>query len=502
MSNPASVIESGVNRLMSSVRNFLQTSPKKLLIRGRWVPARSGRTFETVNPATEEVLALVAEGDKADVDEAVKAARQAFEEGKWSKMGPHERTRYLLKIADLIEENADELAELETLDNGKPLSQSRAMDIPKAAETFRYYAGWCTKIYGDTNPSDPSLFNYTLREAVGVCGLIIPWNFPLLMAAWKIAPALACGNTVILKPAEQTPLTALRLGELILEAGLPEGEVNIITGLGPGAGSSIAEHADIDKVAFTGSTDVGKLILHASAANLKRVSLELGGKSPNVVFRDAELEDAVSNGARGVFYNSGQVCTARTRIFAERGIYENFVDKFVKASEKLTVGDPFDPGTKMGPLVSKEQFERVVNYVELGKQEGARVATGGKPLGANKGYFVAPTVFANVDNRMRIAREEIFGPVAAIIPFKDEHDAVLQANDTIYGLAASVWTRDIGRAHRVARAIKAGTVLINCQGGSDVISPMGGYKQSGFGRELGVHSLELYTQVKSVYCKL
>jgi aldehyde dehydrogenase (NAD+) len=502
MTNPVPVTESGVKGLMTSVRNFLQTSPKKLLIGDGWVPARSGKTFETVNPATEEVLALVAEGDKADVDDAVKAARQAFEKGRWPKMGPHERARYLLKIADLIEEEADELAELETLDNGKPLWQSRTIDIPKAAETFRYYAGWCTKIYGETNPSELSTFNYTLREAVGVCGQIIPWNFPLLMAAWKIAPALACGNTVILKPAEQTPLTALRLGELILEADLPAGTVNVITGLGPGAGSSIAEHPNVDKVAFTGSTEVGKLILQASAGNLKRVSLELGGKSPNIIFEDADLKSAVPNAVRGVFYNSGQVCTARTRIFAERGIYEAFVDNFVRESEAMTVGDPFDPGTKMGPLVSKEQFEKVVNYLEVGRQEGARVATGGKPLGASKGYFVAPTVFADVDNKMRIAREEIFGPVAAVIPFKDEHDAILQANDTIYGLAASVWTGDIGRAHRVARAIKAGTVLLNCHGGSDVISPLGGYKQSGFGRELGVHSLELYTQVKSVYCKV
>jgi aldehyde dehydrogenase (NAD+) len=494
--------ESNVQSLVPAVAEFLRSSPKKLLIGGKWVPAKSGRTFETVNPATEEVLTLVADSDKADVDEAVKAARKAFEEGKRPKVGPHERTRSLLKIADLIEEHADELATLETLDNGKPLSQSRTIDIPKAAETFRYYAGWCTKIYGETNPSDPSMFNYTLREPVGVCGQIIPWNFPLLMAAWKVAPALACGNTVILKPAEQTPLTALRLGELILDAGLPEGVINIVTGFGPGAGSSIAEHPDIDKVAFTGSTEVGKLILHASEGNLKRVSLELGGKSPNIIFRDADLESAVPSAALGVFYNSGQVCTARTRIFAERGIYEDFVDKLVKTSADVTVGDPFDPKTKMGPLVSKDQFERVVSYVEVGKQEAARVAAGGKALGANKGYFVAPTVFADVDNRMRIAREEIFGPVAAVIPFKDEHDAVLQANDTIYGLAASVWTRDISRAHRVARAIKAGTVLINCHGGSDAISSFDGYKQSGFGRELGVHSLELYTQVKSVYCKL
>jgi aldehyde dehydrogenase (NAD+) len=501
MNNTATTTQSDGHVLAPSVVQFLQSSPKKLLIGGKWVPAASGKTFETANPANEQVLALVAEGDKADVDEAVKAARRAFEEGKWPKMSPHERTYCLLRIADCIEQHTDELAQLETLDNGKPLSQARTIDIPKSAETFRYYAGWCTKIYGETNPSDPSMFNYTLREPVGVCGQIIPWNFPLLMAAWKIAPALACGNTVILKPAEQTPLTALRLGELILEAGLPDGVVNIITGFGPGAGSSIAEHLDIDKVAFTGSTEVGKLILHASAANLKRVSLELGGKSPNIIFCDADLDSAVPSAMLGVFYNSGQVCSARTRIFAERGIYEDFVDKFVKASAGMTVGDPFDPETKMGPLVSREQFERVVNYVEVGRREGARLAAGGEAP-TSKGYFVKPTVFADVDNKMRIAREEIFGPVAAVIPFKDEDDAVLQGNDTVYGLAASLWTRDISRAHRVARAIKAGTVLINSQGGSDVISPFGGYKRSGFGRELGVHSLELYTQVKSVYVRL
>ena len=485
----------------SAALNFLKAAPKKLLIGGKWVAAKSGKTFETLNPATEEVLALVAEGDKADVDEAVKAARKAFEDGSWSKIGPHQRARYLFKIADLIEEHADELAELETLDNGKAMTQARAIDVAGAAETFRYYGGWCSKIYGETNPSDPSMFNYTLREPVGVCGQIIPWNFPLLMATWKLGPALACGNTVILKPAEQTPLTALRLGELILEAGLPDGVVNIITGFGPGAGSSIAEHPDIDKVAFTGSAEVGKIILKASAGNLKRVSLELGGKSPNIIFPDADLAQAVPNSMMGVFFNSGQVCCAGTRIFVQKDVYEKFNDQLAQFSAGMTMGDGLDPKTMMGPLVSKEQFDKVKGYLELGKKEGARVTTGGEAA-TGKGYFVKPTVFADVNNSMRIAREEIFGPVAATIPFKDENDAVIQGNDTDYGLAAAVWTSDLGRAHKVARALKAGTVWVNCYGMIDPISPFGGYKQSGFGRELGKYALELYTQIKTIYVRL
>jgi aldehyde dehydrogenase (NAD+) len=483
----------------NAVLDFLR-KPKQLLINGRWVAAKSGKTFETINPANEEVLALLAEGDKADVDEAVKAARKALD-GKWGSMGPHERARYLLKIAELIDSHADELAELETLDNGKGVTFSRGFDVPAAAETFRYYAGWCTKIYGETNPSDPSMFNYTLREPVGVCGQIIPWNFPLLMAAWKLGPALCCGNTVVLKPAEQTPLTALRLGELILEAGLAEGVVNIITGFGPGAGSSIAEHPDVDKVAFTGSTEVGKIILKASAGNLKRVSLELGGKSPNIIFPDADMKEAVPTSMMGVFFNSGQVCCAGTRIFVQKDMYDNVVDQLTTFSKGMSYGDPLDPKTVMGPVVSKEQFDRVKNYLDVGKKEGAKVTAGGEP-GTGKGYFVKPTVFADVNNNMKIAREEIFGPVATAIPFKDESDAVLQGNDTEYGLAAAVWTRDIGRAHKVARALKAGTVWVNCYNQIDAISPFGGYKQSGFGRELGKHALELYSQVKSVYVKL
>ncbi len=501
----AAAVAPAVERAAAGIKNqavldFLR-KPKMLLIGGKWTPAKSGKTFETINPANEEVLALVAEGGKADVDEAVKAARKAFEESRWPRLNPHQRARMLYKIAELIEQHADELAEIETLDNGKAVTQARAIDVAGAAETFRYYAGWCSKIYGETNPSDPSMFNYTLREPVGVCGQIIPWNFPLLMACWKIAPALACGNTVILKPAEQTPLSALRLGELAQEAGLPDGVLNIITGFGPGAGSSIAEHPEIDKVAFTGSTEVGRLILQASTGNLKRVSLELGGKSPNIIFTDADLGSAVPTAMMGVFYNTGQVCAAGTRIFVQQGKYDEFVDQLTKFSAGMTVGNPLDPATKMGPVVSKEQFDRVRNYVEIGKREGAKLTTGGEAA-ADRGYFIKPTIFADVNNNMRIAQEEIFGPVAAAIPFKDENDAVLQGNDTTYGLAAAVWTRDIARAHKVARALKAGTVWINTYGAIDPISPFGGYKQSGFGRELGKHSIELYTQIKSVYVKL
>jgi aldehyde dehydrogenase (NAD+) len=484
----------------SAALDFLK-KPKRLLIGGKWVAPKSGKTFETVNPSNEEVLALIAEGDKADVDEAVKAARKAFDDGRWPSMGPHERARLMFKIAELIDAHADELAELETLDNGKPLTFSRGFDIPASAETFRYYGGWVTKIYGETNPSDPAFFNYTLREPVGVCGQIIPWNFPLLMAAWKLGPALACGNTVILKPAEQTPLTALRLGELIMEAGLPEGVLNIITGFGPGAGSSIAEHPEIDKVAFTGSTEVGKIILKASAGNLKKVSLELGGKAPNIIFPDADLDQAVPTAMMGVFFNSGQVCCAGTRIFVQRDKYDEVVGKLANFSKGVTMGDPFDQKSTIGPLVSREQFDRVKGYLDVGKKEGAKVAAGGE-AGTGKGYFVNPTLFTGVNNDMRIAREEIFGPVGAAISFTDENDAVFQGNNTDYGLSAAVWTRDLSRAHKMARSLKAGTVWVNCFNQLDPITPFGGYKQSGFGRELGKYAIDLYTQIKSVWMKL
>ncbi len=494
-------VESAARGAKNSAALAFLRAPKQLLIGGKWMPAKSGKTFETINPSNEEVLALIAEGDKADIDEAVKAARKAFEEGAWPSMGPHQRARLMLKIAELIDAHTDELAELETLDNGKPLTFAKAFDVPAAAETFRYYAGWVTKLYGETNPSDPAFFNYTLREPVGVCGQIIPWNFPLLMAAWKLGPALACGNTVILKPAEQTPLTALRLVELMMEAGLPAGVVNVVTGFGPGAGSSIAEHPAIDKVAFTGSTEVGKIILKASAGNLKKVSLELGGKAPNIIFPDADLDQAVPTSMMGVYFNSGQVCCAGTRIFVQRERYDEVVEKLANFSKGVSVGDPFDQKNVIGPVVSQEQFDRVKGYLDIGKKEGAKVSAGGETYG-EKGYFVKPTLFSGVNNNMQIAREEIFGPVGAAISFKDENDAVLQGNDTDYGLSAAVWTRDISRAHKVARSLKAGTVWVNCYNQLDPISPFGGYKQSGFGRELGKYAIDLYTQIKSVWMKL
>ena len=492
--------ETSSARINPKVSEFVK-APRHLLIGGKWVPAKSGKTFETINPATEEVLANVAQADQADVDEAVKAARRAFEESKWAAMRPADRARYLFKIAELIDANAAELAQLETLDNGKAISESRNIDIPMAAETFRYYAGWVTKIYGETNPSAPDMLSYTLREPVGVCGQIIPWNFPLLMASWKLAPALACGNVSILKPAEQTPLTALRLGELIMEAGVPDGVVNILPGFGPGAGSAIAAHMGIDKVAFTGSTEVGREIMKAATGNLKRVSLELGGKSPNIIFPDADLKAAAFGALTGVFLNQGQVCCAGTRVFVQEQMYEQFTDQLSQLAQNMKMGDPLDAATRVGPLVSKEQFDRVNGYLEVGKKEGAKLRAGGDS-GQSKGYFVKPTVFVDVNNSMRIAREEIFGPVAAAIPFKDETDAVFQGNDTSYGLAAAVWTKDVSRAHKVARKLKAGTVWVNCYGMLDPISPFGGYKQSGFGRELGKYAIELYTEIKSVFVKL
>ena len=473
----------------------------KLFINGRWVDSVSGKTFDTLNPATEDVITSVAEGDSADIDLAVAAAREAFENGPWKKTDARDRGRILLKIAGLIERNKDELALLDTLDNGKPINETTNADIPLVIDCFLYYAGWADKIHGETIPVRGDFFNYTLREPVGVVGQIIPWNFPLLMAAWKIAPALACGNTIVLKPAEQTPLSALRLGEICQEAGLPDGVLNIVTGYGPTAGAALAEHMDVDKIAFTGGSATGRIIMQAASKNLKRISLELGGKSPNIVFADSDIDSAVDGAMTGIFFNQGEVCCAGSRLFIEKSIHEEFIDKLSNKAANMRVGNPEDTGTQMGAQVSKEQFDKILGYIETGKQEGAKLVTGGERCG-ERGYFIKPTIFDAVDNNMRIAKEEIFGPVVSAITFDDVSEVVKQGNLSIYGLAAAVWTKDIKKAHRLARDLKAGTIWINTYNAFDAASPFGGFKQSGFGRELGVHALELYTHVKSVWINL
>ena len=479
----------------------VKIKPGKLFIDGKWVDSVSGKTFDTLNPATEEVITSIAEGDSADIDLAVTVARKAFEDGPWGKTDARERGRILLRVMDLIEKNKDELALLETLDNGKPISETTNADLPLVIDCLLYYAGWADKIHGETIPVRGEFFNYTLREPVGVVGQIIPWNFPLLMAAWKIAPAIACGNTVVLKPAEQTPLTALRLGEICQEAGLPDGVLNIVPGYGPTAGAALAEHMDVDKIAFTGEYTTGRIIMQAASKNLKRVSLELGGKSPNIVFADSDIDSAVAGAMTGIFFNQGEVCCAGSRLFLERSIHDEFVDKLSSRASSLSVGNPEDAGTQMGAQVSKEQFDKILGYIDTGKQEGAKLVTGGERCG-EKGYFIRPTIFDAVDNNMKIAREEIFGPVVSAITFDDVDDMVRQSNLSIYGLAAAVWTRDIKKAHRLARDLKAGTIWINTYNSFDAASPFGGFKQSGFGRELGIHALELYTQVKSVWINL
>jgi aldehyde dehydrogenase (NAD+) len=479
----------------------VEIKPGKLLIDGKWVDSVSGKTFDTLNPATEEVITSVAEGDSADIDLAVTAARKAFEDGPWKKTDARDRGRILLEIANLIEKNKDELALLETLDNGKPISETANADLPLVIDCLLYYAGWADKIHGETIPVRGEFFNYTLREPVGVVGQIIPWNFPLLMAAWKIAPALACGNTVVLKPAEQTPLTALRLGEICQEAGLPDGVLNIVPGYGPTAGAALAEHMDVDKIAFTGAHTTGRIIMQAASKNLKQISLELGGKSPNIVFADSDIDSAVAGAMTGIFFNQGEVCCAGSRLFLEKSIHEEFVEKLSNKAASMRVGNPEDAGTQMGAQVSKEQFDKILGYIDIGKQEGAKLVTGGERCG-ERGYFIKPTIFDAVDNNMKIAREEIFGPVVSAITFDDVSEMVKQSNLSIYGLAAAVWTRDIKKAHRLARELKAGTIWINTYNTFDAASPFGGFKQSGFGRELGVHALELYTQIKSVWINL
>jgi phenylacetaldehyde dehydrogenase len=488
------------------VRDFTETE-RPLLIRGESTPAASGKTFETYDPSTGEVLAHVAEADAEDIDRAVRAARKAFDDGPWGKLTPSERGRLVHRVGDLIMEHADELAALETLDNGKPFAIAKAADIPLSADLFWYMSGWATKLDGRTNephvPYKPGSewHAYTRREPVGVVGQIIPWNFPLLMAAWKLGPALSCGNTVVLKPAEQTPLSALRLGELILEAGIPPGVVNVVPGYGETAGAALAAHPDVDKVAFTGSTEIGKTIVHAAAGNLKKVSLELGGKSPNIVFPDADMEKAIPGAAMATFFNHGQCCIAGTRLFVEKSVFDDVVSGVADYAKNLKVGPGMDEDTDMGPLVSQEQFERVTGYLERGATEGARAVAGGGAMD-RPGYFVEPTLLVDTKPEMSIWREEIFGPVIAAAPFDDLEALARGANDTPYGLGAGIWTQDVSKVHKLSKLLKAGTVYVNTYNIFPAEMPFGGYKESGWGREMGPEVLESYTETKSVIIEL
>ena len=479
----------------------INIKPGHLFINNQWHQVVGGVRFDVINPATEKKITDVAEAGPLDVDAAVIAARNAFETGTWSKLTARNRGRFLYKIAELLRKHKEEFAQLESLDNGKPITETRNVDLPLAIECFEYYAGLADKIHGETIPVSGNFLNYTLREPVGVVGQIIPWNFPLLMLAWKLGPALATGCTVVLKPAEQTPLTALRFGDLLLEAEMPEGVVNILTG-GPATGEAIARHMDIDKVAFTGSTEVGRLVMKMAAeSNLKRVSLELGGKAPNIVFGDSNLDAAVDGAITGIFFNQGEVCCAGSRLYVEEGVKDSFLSLLKTRVNGLIVGDPLNDKTQMGALVSKEQYEKVLNYIQKGIAEGAKVVTGGYALD-QRGYFIKPTVFDCKSDNISIAKEEIFGPVVSVFSFRYYDELIKSANNTVYGLSAGIWTRDIGIAHRLAKSLKAGTIWINCYNCFDAASPFGGVKQSGFGRELGHHALELYTQIKSVWVSL
>jgi aldehyde dehydrogenase (NAD+) len=479
----------------------VKIGPTQLLINNEWVESVSGKRFATINPTTGEIICEVAEADAADVDKAVQAARKAFTSGEWSRISATRRGELLYKLADLIEENTEELARLETLDNGKPLQDAKG-DIELVIACYRYYAGWADKVQGKTIPIQGNYFCYTRHEPVGVVGQIIPWNFPLVMQAWKLAPALAMGNTVVLKTAEQTPLSALRVGELIVEAGFPAGVVNILSGYGPTAGAAIAHHQDIDKVAFTGSTEVGHLIMEAAAkSNLKRVTLELGGKSPNIIFADADMDRAIESAHQAIFFNQGQCCCAGSRLFVEAKIYDEFVARSVERAKNRVVGDPFDQNTEQGPQVDQEQFNRVMGYIEAGQREGAQLLYGGNRVG-DHGYFIQPTVFADVRDEMKIAQEEIFGPVMSIIKFQEIEEVIQRANNTMYGLAAAVWTQDITKALAISNKVRAGTVWVNCYNAFDPAAPFGGFKQSGIGRELGEYGLQQYTEVKTVTIKV
>jgi len=488
------------------IHDFIGTR-RQLFIDGQLVDAKSGKTFAAINPATGEKLADVSEGDAADIDLAVSAARRAFDDGPWSRMTPSDRGRIIWRIGDLISERLEEFAELETLDNGKPLAVARAADVPLAAELFRYMAGWATKIEGNTIPlSVPyvpggQFHAYTLREPIGVVGQIIPWNFPLLMAAWKLGPALATGNTVVLKPAEQTPLAALYLAEIMAEAGLPKGVVNVVSGYGETAGAALVAHDQVDKIAFTGSTEVGRLIAKAATGNLKKVSLELGGKSPNIVFSDADPQAAIAGAANAIFFNHGQCCVAGSRLYVEADSFDEVVDGVAEIAKSIKLGDGFDPATEMGPLVSAEQLHTVSGYLDSGREQGGTILAGGHQEG-DRGYFFQPTVIANTRPDMRVVQEEIFGPVVVAASFDSLDDIAATANDSPYGLGAGIWTKDISKANLLAKKIRAGTVWINCYNVFDAALPFGGYKQSGWGREMGHEALEAYTEVKAVCTQL
>ena len=470
-------------------------------IAGHWVPAISGKTFETINPATEEVIAQVAEGDEADVDLAVSAARDALEHGPWSRMDARDRGRLLHRLADLIEEEIDELAALESLDNGKPIRDARNADLPLVLDCLRYYAGYADKIHGQTIPVRGNYFTYTRREPVGVVGQIIPWNFPMLMVAWKWGPALAAGCTIVMKPAEQTPLSCLRMARLAQKAGIPDGVINVVPGYGPTAGAAIVRHRDVDKVAFTGEYKTAQIIMRDAASTLKRLTFELGGKSPNIVFADADLDAAAVGSHFGLYFNQGQCCCAGSRLFVQEDVHDEFVEKIVAMNQSRKLGNPLDPETEQGPQVDRDQFDKIMHYIDLGKSEGAECLSGGRRHGT-LGFFVEPTLFAGVQDDMAIARDEIFGPVLSILKFKDVNEIVDRANDTSYGLAAAVWTRDIAKAHHLAAKIKAGTVWVNCYDVFDAAAPFGGFKMSGMGRELGEKGLDAYTETKTVTVSL